>query len=128
MSLALLFLRKVKTRASSNTLDRVLENLISEVKGSKCGENHFSRRRRHTRFRTVTGVQTCALPIWPMPLVDPVTSETLPSRGRACWAARGLVWMFMAFPPRGASAHRLPTGAIVAGGARRGERRGGTVF
>src|ERR1043166_5558050 len=25
----------------------------------------FSRRRRHTRFRNVTGVQTCALPIWP---------------------------------------------------------------
>src|ERR1043166_6441558 len=24
----------------------------------------FSSRRRHTRFRNVTGVQTCALPIW----------------------------------------------------------------
>src|ERR1051325_12112377 len=24
----------------------------------------FSSRRRHTRLRTVTGVQTCALPIW----------------------------------------------------------------
>src|SRR3546814_3254672 len=24
----------------------------------------FSRRRRHTRFALVTGVQTCALPIW----------------------------------------------------------------
>ena len=24
----------------------------------------FSSRRRHTRYGTVTGVQTCALPIW----------------------------------------------------------------
>src|SRR3546814_6888328 len=27
----------------------------------------FSSRRRHTRCALVTGVQTCALPIWPLP-------------------------------------------------------------
>src|SRR3546814_14998129 len=30
----------------------------------------FSSRRRHTRCALVTGVQTCALPIWPARLVD----------------------------------------------------------
>src|ERR1051325_11946421 len=31
---------------------------------SACCFGFFSSRRRHTRLRTVTGVQTCALPIW----------------------------------------------------------------
>src|SRR3546814_3648153 len=30
----------------------------------KCGSFFFSSRRRHTRCALVTGVQTCALPIW----------------------------------------------------------------
>ena len=29
-----------------------------------------SSRRRHTRCVSVTGVQTCALPIWPIPLMN----------------------------------------------------------
>src|SRR3546814_2831597 len=31
----------------------------------------FSSRRRHTRCALVTGVQTCALPIWPSRPVEP---------------------------------------------------------
>src|SRR5213078_3942331 len=31
----------------------------------------FSSRRRHTRFELVTGVQTCALPIWDAPSIAP---------------------------------------------------------
>src|SRR3546814_10869619 len=31
----------------------------------------FSSRRRHTRCALVTGVQTCALPIWPDELLQP---------------------------------------------------------
>ena len=37
----------------------------------------FSSRRRHTRCADVTGVQTCALPICLMLVVDSVTSVNL---------------------------------------------------
>src|SRR3546814_1532739 len=35
----------------------------------------FSSRRRHTRCSLVTGVQTCALPIVPATMTDPLASE-----------------------------------------------------
>src|SRR3546814_10649598 len=40
----------------------------------------FSSRRRHTRCALVTGVQTCALPIWPS--VDLIQRITLDAPGR----------------------------------------------
>src|SRR3546814_2479458 len=48
----------------------------------------FSSRRRHTRCALVTGVQTCALPIW---LMQAVRSSLKPSRSRCtvmtlCWS------------------------------------------
>src|ERR1043166_9792897 len=39
----------------------------------------FSSKRRHTGFRNVTGVQTCALPIWIERLVNPDLSQGLPA-------------------------------------------------
>src|SRR3546814_4746260 len=36
----------------------------------------FSSRRRHTRCALVTGVQTCALPIWYRFVVDGIRSDT----------------------------------------------------
>src|SRR3546814_3547356 len=43
----------------------------------------FSSRRRHTRCALVTGVQTCALPIWrcTIPIASTMTM-TLPLRGK----------------------------------------------
>src|SRR3546814_7552046 len=38
----------------------------------------FSSRRRHTRCALVTGVQTCALPIWPGP-TDPLPLTSMPA-------------------------------------------------
>src|SRR3546814_2274424 len=35
----------------------------------------FSSRRRHTRCALVTGVQTCALPIWRKSILDLLSSE-----------------------------------------------------
>src|SRR3546814_96399 len=40
----------------------------------------FSSRRRHTRCALVTGVQTCALPIFTIRLLDPPLHEFLPTR------------------------------------------------
>src|SRR3546814_5931553 len=42
----------------------------------------FSSRRRHTRCALVTGVQTCALPIYPAALRDRL-DELRPAAGRA---------------------------------------------
>src|SRR3546814_6366231 len=38
----------------------------------------FSSRRRHTRCALVTGVQTCALPIWPFGVPNAASSYRLP--------------------------------------------------
>src|SRR3546814_11649640 len=46
----------------------------------------FSSRRRHTRCALVTGVQTCALPIWRRPWRCPPSSASA-RRPRACPAA-----------------------------------------
>src|SRR3546814_3999491 len=43
---------------------------------------YFSSRRRHTRCALVTGVQTCALPIW-------VANATLAIRNAAVWGDAG---------------------------------------
>src|SRR3546814_5715113 len=61
----------------------------------------FSSRRRHTRCALVTGVQTCALPIY---VHISVTSrfEALPFKGR--------VWVGMGFP--NAAANQKPSGAL----------------
>src|SRR3546814_4860741 len=51
----------------------------------------FSSRRRHTRCALVTGVQTCALPIWPsgftqlVPVQQPTENETGPQTNEE-WA------------------------------------------
>src|SRR3546814_18016831 len=37
----------------------------------------FSSRRRHTRCALVTGVQTCALPIWPRPISESRSTQSL---------------------------------------------------
>src|ERR1043166_7333468 len=42
----------------------------------------FSSRRRHTRFRNVTGVQTCALPIWAQSGTGTLTNGTALSVSR----------------------------------------------
>src|SRR3546814_5635862 len=39
----------------------------------------FSSRRRHTRCAVVTGVQTCALPIWPRPTVGNMAQAWSPA-------------------------------------------------
>src|SRR6056297_4151229 len=50
----------------------------------------FSSRRRHTRFSGVTGVQTCALPIWGRrwaPMVELLGSRELASGADTLWDA-----------------------------------------
>src|SRR6184192_3355931 len=64
----------------------------------------FSSRRRHTRCRLVTGVQTCALPIWP----GLATPERRSVRASAERAGGGLV---------------SETGARAGGKSRRAARR-----
>src|SRR3546814_10117847 len=44
----------------------------------------FSSRRRHTRCALVTGVQTCALPIWPVLTVQLSTARRLRPRALRC--------------------------------------------
>src|SRR3546814_6806029 len=45
----------------------------------------FSSRRRHTRCALVTGVQTCALPIFPMFLAEPCRRQRSTSRTLKRW-------------------------------------------
>src|SRR6184192_2043941 len=47
----------------------------------------FSSRRRHTRCRLVTGVQTCALPIWTDDLHEGELEAVLAARGLAAQRA-----------------------------------------
>src|SRR3546814_3104168 len=57
----------------------------------------FSRRRRHTRCALVTGVQTCALPIWQIEILQPkllllvsgMSAKTLLSRSEGILKLRG---------------------------------------
>src|SRR3546814_7088804 len=49
----------------------------------------LSRRRRHTRCALVTGVQTCALPIWPLAVIT-ASSRRLPSEVRKPPSSMGL--------------------------------------
>src|SRR3546814_19361330 len=57
----------------------------------------FSSRRRHTRCALVTGVQTCALPIWsrtsPSLIGVPVNSK--PSNSRASGSLEAVIWYLM---------------------------------
>src|SRR3546814_20268482 len=43
----------------------------------------FSSRRRHTRFALVTGVQTCALPIWSLDKTMSTSATASPADGTA---------------------------------------------
>src|ERR1043166_7083028 len=47
------------------------ERVETVPSGSRISLFIFSSRRRHTRFRNVTGVQTCALPIYALPRPEP---------------------------------------------------------
>src|SRR3546814_2852440 len=47
----------------------------------------FSSRRRHTRCALVTGVQTCALPIWSLPSTGAVRGEGPEAHHRPAGAA-----------------------------------------
>src|SRR3546814_1295106 len=52
----------------------------------------FSSRRRHTSCALVTGVQTCALPIWALfPSADLSTADILPGRISARCEGRGIL-------------------------------------
>src|SRR5213078_570562 len=50
----------------------------------------FSSRRRHTRFELVTGVQTCALPIWGRPGTRPRPTNSRATRRRCTRCATRL--------------------------------------
>src|SRR3546814_9113674 len=50
----------------------------------------LSSRRRHTRCALVTGVQTCALPIYIAPLVGPTELQPAPSAARQLQEVVGL--------------------------------------
>src|SRR3546814_16857869 len=58
----------------------------------------FSSRRRHTRCALVTGVQTCALPIWHLP--DPQSRHDREAEA----AARLMAWIVPLVPLVGAAA------------------------
>src|SRR3546814_6799787 len=49
----------------------------------------FSSRRRHTRCALVTGVQTCALPIWTIPVSDPAAARQIPPHRHVAAAELG---------------------------------------
>src|SRR3546814_4410439 len=55
--------------------------------GSLCSVFCFSSRRRHTRCALVTGVQTCALPIFLIPTLQNPTAAVLPDDRRDAVAA-----------------------------------------
>src|SRR3546814_11103629 len=50
----------------------------------------FSSRRRHTRCALVTGVQTCALPIWPRPTVSSALIARTPTSSGASIGLRAI--------------------------------------
>src|SRR3546814_8599736 len=82
----------------------------------------FSSRRRHTRCALVTGVQTCALPIYDSPLV-----VTLLNVGFQIFAALCAHYAYSAGQARDrlvlVNADLLATRALLAGSARRSEER-----
>src|SRR3546814_1773974 len=85
----------------------------------------FSSRRRHTRCALVTGVQTCALPIW-------LCASSAGSPSARCCGTALAVWDVVVVPVDGlfgvAPSARTPgCGALVPGGAivRSEERRVG---
>src|SRR5881409_847821 len=87
----------------------------------------FSSRRRHTRCETVTGVQTCALPIWELRLSASSWQRTCSCRGNVPGSARP-----RRQPSRGCWSIRCPSAASRAvsecrgmGRWRRVRRRGG---
>src|SRR3546814_2319847 len=66
----------------------------------------FSSRRRHTRCALVTGVQTCALPIWIAGVSGILARGTAIAEGSM---ARTSAWGFLVGLPLGAMAIRLGT-------------------
>src|SRR3546814_13272499 len=59
----------------------------------------FSSRRRHTRCALVTGVQTCALPIWRMSLVGITSTARLKVRSSpGCMAPTPTTWCATSLP------------------------------
>src|SRR3546814_12434916 len=60
----------------------------------------FSSRRRHTRCALVTGVQTCALPIWQAKMAEPMEIAFFQNFFVAAILALGAPW-FLAVPDAG---------------------------